>query len=234
MRTSNSGSAICVRESSPRCAFIRREYSPSKARSPRAKESSPPRNRDQMKMVDHQTPRQHFDLILFGAFGQAAQEKLAVGIVDKHRLPVIPPLRDVMRESRYDKTWHSRHAIKCVRADFISVPKLLPYRFGTIIRLRPYFWRSTEMMSSAVITPVSFWCSSTTGSASRLYLSNSSVTRSWRSFTGTWMSVSAASVESSWAPWCRNSRASGTTPSAAPRHPPGTECSAFRADPRFA
>ncbi len=40
----------------------------------------------------------------------------------------------------------------------------------------PYRCRKTEMMSSAVITPASLRCWSTTGSASRLYLSNSSVT----------------------------------------------------------
>ena len=107
-----------------------------------------------MKMVDHQTPRQHIDLILLGALNQAAQEKLPVGIAKEHRLPVIPPLRDVMRKSRDDKTWHSRHAIKCAPADFISSRSGIS-RFGTIIRLRPYFWRRTEMMSSAVITPVS-------------------------------------------------------------------------------
>ena len=80
---------------------------------------------------------------------------MPVGIVEKHGLPVIPPLRDVMRKSGYDKTWHSRQAIMCAPAGFISSLNE-PYRFGTIIRLRPYFWRSTEMISSAVITPVSF------------------------------------------------------------------------------
>ena len=108
-----------------------------------------------MKMVDHQTPRQDVNPMLFGAFSQAPQEELPVGIIEKHWLPVIPPLGDMVRKSGYDKTGHSRHAIKCAPTGFISSLNE-PSRFGTVMRLRPYFWRSTEMISSAVITPVSF------------------------------------------------------------------------------
>src|SRR5208282_2962517 len=56
-----------------------------------------------------------------------------------------------------------------------------------------YFCRSTEMMSSAVTTPARRPLSSTTGSVSRLYLSNSSVIRSCDSSTCAWISVSDAS-----------------------------------------
>src|SRR3954466_6369803 len=101
-------------------------------------------------MVDHQAPRHHLDLVLLGALSQAPQKELAIRVIEKHRLAVIPPLRDVMRQSRDDKTWHFGHAIKCVPAAFISSQNET-FHSGTIIRLRPYFWRSTEMISSAVI-----------------------------------------------------------------------------------
>ena len=68
------------------------------------------RDRDQMKMVAHQTPGQHIELVLLGSLGQAAEEKVAIPIAKEHLLPVIAALCDVMWESWHDKTRHPGHA----------------------------------------------------------------------------------------------------------------------------
>jgi len=111
------------------------------------------------RVADHRRvvtngPSRNPALIEVGQRGASGVLLAPTSIVEKHRLPVISALRDVMRKSWNDKTWHSGHASKCAPAAFISSLNE-PFHFGTIIRLRPYFWRRTEMISSAVITPVS-------------------------------------------------------------------------------
>src|SRR5216683_5995036 len=78
------------------------------------------------------------------------------------------------------------------------------------------FARSRLMMSSEVITPVNFLLSSTTGSVSRLYLSNNSATSF--SFAPAWVEIRGSCVSASMgvSGVASTSLASGTAPARVP------------------
>ena len=63
-------------------------------------------------MVRHQAVSEHPHPVLLALLTQQPQVRDTVGIHKEHVLTVIPPLRDMMRQPRYDDARLSTHAMR--------------------------------------------------------------------------------------------------------------------------
>jgi len=68
--------------------------------------------RHEMDVVPHQAVSQHPHPVLLALLTQQPQVRDTVPIHKEHVLAVIPPLRDMMRQSRYDDARLSRYVTR--------------------------------------------------------------------------------------------------------------------------
>jgi hypothetical protein len=67
-------------------------------------------------MVCHEAIRQGFQPVLGGILQQELKIALSIAIFEKHIVPSIAPLSDVMRNSRNDNSRNTRHGAILIKA----------------------------------------------------------------------------------------------------------------------
>jgi len=73
--------------------------------------------RHEMDVVRHQAVSQHPHPVLLALCTQQAQVRDTVPIHKEHVLAVIPPLRDMVRQPRYDDARSSSHATRLLELE---------------------------------------------------------------------------------------------------------------------
>jgi hypothetical protein len=80
----------------------------------------------EMHVVGHQAIRDDLDRVARGGFAQEAQVLVSIGVLEEHVAPVIPSLRDVVRDAWEYEAGLPRHGIKLGDAASSGTPQNPP------------------------------------------------------------------------------------------------------------